>query len=305
MVFLRKISLIGLILSGCIFLFACAQTTEDSVQNLPKVIPDFTPKGWELYDQVKQFTPENLYEHINGRAEFYIAYDVAGMTFANFMKDGLKGPFIDLFIYDMGNATNAFGVFSAERSQEGSPVKLGRDAYGQDANYYIWKGRYYITIIASETSEELQTIGREIAKKTSSALNDSGEKVWGLMAIPQKDIVPRTIKYVKTDAMGLDFMKNTYMAQYRKYDTDIKYLLSQRESETTAKDTIKKYGDFAKQYGKGTELKITDGINLIVCDMEDYFDVVFQKGNLVAGVLSVKEKELAVKAATEMFNQLP
>ena len=39
-------------------------------------------------------------------------------------------------------------------------------------------------------------------------------------------------------------------------------------------------------------------------EMQPYFDVVFQKGNLVAGVLSVKEKELAVKAAVEMFNQL-
>ena len=305
MISLRKTSIIALILSGCIFLSACAQTSLDSAQNLPKIIPDFTPKGWELYDQVKQFTPENLYEHINGRAEFYIAYDVVGMTFANFMKDGLKGPFIDLFIYDMGNPTNAFGVFSAERSQEGAPVKLGRDAYGQDANYYIWKGRYYITIIASETSEELRNIGREIAKKTSNALNDSGEKVWGLKAMPQKDMITGTIKYVKTDAMGLDFMKNTYMAQYRKYDTDIKYFLSQRESDKIANDIVGQYGDFANQYGKGYETKVSDGTNLIVCDMDDYFDVVFQKGNLVAGVLSVTEKELALKSAMEMFNQLP
>jgi len=302
---LRKTSIFGLILSVCIFLSACAKTTDDSIQSLANIIPDFTPENWELYDQVKQFTPENLYEHINGRAEFYIAYDVVGMTFANFMKDGLKGPFIDLFIYDMGNATNAFGVFSAERSQEGTPVKLGREAYGQDANYYIWKGRYYITIIASETTEELRSISREIANKTSNALSDSGEKVWGLMVMPQKDMIAGTIKYVKTDAMGLDFMKNTYMAQYRKYDTDIKYFLSQRESDKIANDIVGQYADFAKQYGKGSEIKVSDGTNLIVCDMEDYFDVVFQKGNLVAGVLSVKEKGLAVKAAMEMFNQLP
>jgi REP element-mobilizing transposase RayT len=269
------------------------------------MLPDFTPKNWELYDQVKQFTPVNLYEHINGRAEFYIAYDVAGMTFANYMKDGLNGPFIDVFIYDMGSPTNAFGVFSAERSQEGTPVKLGREAYRQEANYYIWKGRYYITIIASETSEELRNIGREIAQKASHSLSDSGEQVWGLQVMPQKDRILGTIKYVKTDAMGLDFMKETYMARYRKFDTDIKHFLSQRESETTAEKTIQQYADFAKQYGKGTEAKVINGINLIVCDMEDYFDVVFQKSSLVAGVLSVKERGLAEKAAVEMFEQLP
>ncbi|MCJ7771952.1 MAG: hypothetical protein MUP22_02340, partial [Desulfobacterales bacterium] len=179
------------------------------------------------------------------------------------------------------------------------------DAYRQDANYYVWKGKYYITVIASETSTELQAIGNDIAEKASHALNDSGDKVWGLSALPQKYQVAGTIKYVKTDAMGLDFMKDTYMAQYRKYNINIKHFLSQKESKKAAGEIVKQYADSATQYGKGTETKTLDGTNLIICDMEDYVDVVFQKGNLVAGVLSVKEKELAVKTAIDMFNQLP
>jgi hypothetical protein len=298
-------STLVLIISVFVFLSACAKTTDDATQNLPKTILGFTPQGWKLYNTVKQFTPENLYEHINGRAEFYIAYDVAGMTFANFMKDDLKGPFIDLFIYDMGNVTNGFGVFSAERSLEGSPLQLGREAYRQGANYYIWKGRYYITIIASETSSELETIGKTLAENISNALTDSEEKVWGLLAMPQKDMIAGSIKYVKSDAMGLDFMKNAYMAQYHIYNTDIKHFLSPSKSEKIAKNVIKQYAAFAKQYGNGAETKTINGTDLLICDMEDYYDVVFQKGNLVAGALSVKEKELAVKAAMEMHNQLP
>jgi len=303
--FLKKTSMLILILSGCIFLSTCSQTTTEKPPNLPKIIPGFTPQSWKLYDMVKQFTPENLYEHINGRAEFFIAYAVEGMTFAGFVKTDLNGPFVDLFIYDMGNPTNAFGVFSAEKSQEGSPLLLGRLAYKQGANYYIWKGRYYITVIASETSTKLEAIGKELAEKTSHALNDSGGEVWGLSAFPQKDLIAGTIKYVRTDAMGLDFMKNTYMAQYRKYNTDIKYFLSKNESEKIAEDIVNQYTEFAKQYGNGAETNVIDGAPLTICDMEDYYDVVFKKGDLVAGVLSVKKKELGVKAAMDMFNQLP
>lgn len=305
MIYLKKTFMLVLILSGFIFLFSCFQPTGDARQNLPKSISGLTPENWKLYDTIKQFTPENLYEHINGRAEFFIAYDLMGMTYANFVKNDLNGPFIDLFIYDMGNPTNAFGVFSAERSNEGTPLKIGRDAYRQDANYYVWKGKYYITVIASETSAELEAIGKDLAEKASHALNDSGDKVWGLSALPQKDLVAGSIKFVKTDAMGLDFMKNTYMAQYRKYNINIKHFLSHKESEKAADDTVKQYADFAIQYGNGTETKAVNGTNLIVCDMEDYVDVVFQKGSLVAGVLSVKEKEVAVKAAMDMFHNLP
>ncbi|MCJ7773150.1 MAG: hypothetical protein MUP22_08470, partial [Desulfobacterales bacterium] len=128
MISLKKALMLVLIISGFIFLSACTRTTEDASKNLPKIVSGLTPENWKLYDTVKQFTPENLYEHINGRAEFFIAYDVVSMTFANFVKNDLNGPFVDLFIYDMGTPTNAFGVFSAERSHEGTPLKIGRDA---------------------------------------------------------------------------------------------------------------------------------------------------------------------------------
>ena len=65
-----------------------------------------------------QFGPENLYEQINGRAEYYLAYDVIGMTFASFDKSTDNSIFINLSIYDMGTPTNAFGVFSGERPLE-------------------------------------------------------------------------------------------------------------------------------------------------------------------------------------------
>ena len=40
-------------------------------QRLPVLVAGSTPKGWQIFDKVKQFTPENLYEQINGRAAFF------------------------------------------------------------------------------------------------------------------------------------------------------------------------------------------------------------------------------------------
>ena len=177
-------------------------------QSLPVMVAGSTPKGWQIFDEVKQFTPENLYEQINGRAAFFLAYDMIRMTYVSFVNSEKASQFINLSIYNMATPTNAFGVFSAERSQGDSPLDLGRASYRTDANYFAWKGQYYIQIISSEATDEFQRIGMDLARKVTDFLLDSGEQVWGLTALPLTDRMPESVQYFKVDAMGLDFMRN-------------------------------------------------------------------------------------------------
>ena len=273
-------------------------------QNLPDLLENIVPINWELFERVKRFTPENLYEQINGRAEFFLAYDIISLTFASFMNRNDNSQFTDLYIYDMGTPTHAFGVFSAERLPGEKSLDLGREAYHSDANYYVWKGRYYIQIIASEASGELKRIGMELAERVSDFLVDSGENVWGLTTLPLTDRVPDSIQYFKVDFMGLDFMRNTFTARYSKYDTDVTLFLSQRESLESAQTVVDQYAEFAKKYGKGIDHLRIDGVELIACDMGKNYDVIFQRGHLMGGVLSVKDRNMAVQAAIDFWKQL-
>ena len=282
-----------------------AELTVTASQSLSVKVAGLTLNGWEIYDKVLQFTAENLYEQINGRAEFYLAYDVMGMTFASFEKGTDNGHFIDLSIYDMGTPTNAFGVFSGERTRGVSPIDIGREAYRAGANYYIWKGQYYTQIVASDTTDEFQRIGLDLARKATDFLLDSGEPVWGLNALPQVDRVTGSVKYFLVNAMSLDFMRNTYVAQYNKGDAVVTIFLSQRESQEIARATVAKYIEHAKKYGEGVKGLTVDGLELVSCDMNGSYDVVFQKGNLVGGVSAVEEQSLTIQAAIDLWRQLP
>jgi len=274
-------------------------------QNLSKRIVSLAPKGWEIFDKVKQFTAQNLYEQINGRAEFFLAYDMIRMTFASFVNSANKGEFIDLSIYGMGTLTNAFGAFSGERSKGGSPVRLGRAAYRSGANFFFWKGRYYVRVIASEETEKLRKIVTYFAVKVSAFLGNSGGPVWGLTALPQRDLVPESVQYVKVNAMGLDFMTNTYLARYRKGKTVVRVFLSRRDSPKTARTVVARYVGYAGEYGKGIDRINQSGVKLIVCDMDGEYDVIFRKGRLVGGVSSVDDRLLAIEAAIDLWRQLP
>jgi len=276
------------------------------------MIESLTPEGWELYDKVRQFTPENLYQQINGRAEYYLAYDVIGMTFASFDKSTDNSIFINLSIYDMGTPTNAFGVFSGERPLDAPRLKLGRDAYRMGANHYIFQGQYYIQITAAGVehaaslfnTDELQQVCVDLAEKVTDLLQDSGQPVWGLTALPETDRVPQSVQYFLVDALGLDFMRNTYTAKYYKGKTIVSIFLSQQDSPESARETVARFREHANLYGKGVNIFSADGIELVSCDMDGSYDVVFQKGRLVAGVTEVKDKRLAVEATIDLWKQL-
>lgn len=275
-----------------------------SPRALAAMVATLTPRGWKIHDKVMWFTPENLYEKIDGRAEFYLAYDIIGMYFVSFEKGSDSGIFIDISIYDMGTPTNAFGVFSAERPLGSPQLKLGRDAYRSGTDYYIWKGRYYVQLIAPDDSVEIQQCAMDMAKELTESLQDLNEPVWGLTALPKTNLVPQSVRYYLVDAMGLDFMRNTYIARYHRGQTEVAVFLSRQDSVESAQATVAGFIEHANLYGKQVKPLTVDGIELMVCDMGEINDIVFQKGLLVAGVTEVEDQQAGVQAAIDLWRQL-
>ena len=293
---------LALMVAALMFIWSDRQLTAS--QSLQVIVTGFTPKDWEIFDEVKQFVPENIYEQINGRASFFLAYDMIKMTYASFVNGVNPAQFIDLSIYNMGTTTNAFGVFSSERSPEAPPLNIGRTAYRSGANYFIWKGQYYIRLISSDATDELRRIAMDLVRKVTESLPDSDEQPWGLAALPLKDRISSSIQYVKANAMGMDFLHDTYMAQYRKSGTKVSAFLSRRDSAEAARGVVDQYATFAKKYGKGVDRLRVEGVDLLLCDMRGSYDAVFHKGRLIGGVSAVDDRDLAVRAAIELWQQL-
>lgn len=298
---------------GCLALIlgiaSCADTNPEApnapaAKPLPDRVAQLAPAGWRLYDQVEQFTPENLYVPINGRAEFYLAYDVVSLTFATFENASDPLQSAELSIFDMGTPTNAFGVFSAERLGGEAPLPFGRAAYHSGASVYAWAGQYYVRAIATSASGDLEPITKALAREAVATLPDSGERVWGLSALPAADRVPDSVRYFQVDALGLEFMRHTYTAQYQSGGEVVAAFVSRRDTAATAQATVTAYAQYAQRYGKGVERVQADGRELLVCNMGTVFDVVFHKGRLVGGVTSVPSRARAIAVATKLQEQL-
>ncbi len=298
----RTVRVSGSIAAAAMLTFSGHATPQSS---LSATLASLTPEGWQLFDDtVLTFSPENLYEQIDGRAEFYLAYDVVDMTFASYEKGAEAGQFIDVSVYDLGVPTHAFGVFAGERTFDAPELGLGRGSYRSGANYYIWKGQYYIQIIASDTTEDLQRYGLSIGREVAGVLPDDGEAVWGLEVLPLQDRVHGSEQFFLVDALALDFMRNTYTAEYTRSGTVVTTFVSRRDNAESARDALDRYVEYAEQYGDAVEHLTVDGVQLIACDMGDEHDVVFRKGILVGGVTAVEDRNLAIQSAVELHSQI-
>ncbi|UCC22957.1 MAG: hypothetical protein JSW23_02495 [Planctomycetota bacterium] len=298
----------GLVLPVVVVVAGCGVIRQGvpaaSPSELAETVGALRPRGWRVHNDVTWYTAENLYELIDGRAEFYISYDVVGVCFASFTQSSESDIFVDVSIYDMGTATNAFGVFTAERSPEGRQLRLGRESYRAGADYYVWKGRYYVQVIATDDSEEHQQITRDIAEQVTDALGESKESVWGLKALPRENLVPGSVRYYLVDAMGLDFMKNTYMARYQRAETEVVVFLSRCDSVESAESAVAGFMEHMNFYGKGVKQLTVEGIEMAACDMGGVHDIVFRKGRLVGGVTEVEDQEVGIEAAVELWRQV-
>jgi hypothetical protein len=267
----------------------------------PGLLDDLAPSGWKPLENVTHFTADTLYEKIDGRAEEYLDYKFVGLTCVSLVNAQDSKQFIDVYLYDMGQPAQAFGVFSVERTEGLPAVTLGREGYRAKASYFFWKGRYYVQVLGSGKGDTIEQVGLNVARTLEKRLTDDGKPLWGFKALPGKDRIPGSIQYFVKDAMSLDFMKETYIALYRKGDVKVTAFLSKQPSGEVAAKTLASYEGHMKKYGKIVEKREADAYTLITADMGGAFDIVFRKGNLIGGVSMVEDLSVAEKAAQDIL----
>lgn len=295
----------GILFSLCflwaLFLFtniSVAQEKPETVQvtlSLENSILDLMPLGWRLYDKIEIYSPQDMYEKINGSAEMYLAYDVSSMNFVSLETEKDEGgKYIDIFIFDMNSSLNAFGVYSIGRPSDVKKAGIGQGSYIQDSGCYFWKGQYYIKIDVSEDSPNMESTVLTMAQKLSELIPDRGEQPWGQKIFPENGRIKYSLKYFHTDLMGLDFISNTFIAKYDFSDMEVMVFVSRTESQDEAQKSLTMYREYVREFGKGFTQKEREDRKILLAELSQGYDAItYQKGYLI-GVLSVPTAEKAV-----------
>lgn len=190
--------------------------------------------------QVRVYSKDNLYEYVNGHAEFFISSGFKSLAVTGYrdinQKDG--DPPVVSEIYDMGSPEGALGVIS----QEAKGLKsfgVGFIGYKSRKSAIFVKGPYYVKLtLFSGDRQALYALADEISK----GMGDLKTELPQFAIFPESDAIKGSEGYVSRNYMGLDFMANVFTYQYKRDDNEFTaFLVSPNNNELYIKQMLSFY----------------------------------------------------------------
>lgn len=162
--------------------------------------------------QPRVFTKDNLFELVNGHAEFFISAGFKQSAVAGYRIAGVDGgmPLVNIDVYDMGTPENAFGVM-AEEGAQAQAFDVGFMGVQTGESVMFIKGPYYVKVTA---------FGKGVDKLSASARAVDKAMTGVASILPQFDRLPdkgSTGKnYVRKDYLGMDFFAGVFEKKYNR-----------------------------------------------------------------------------------------
>ena len=117
--------------------------------------PLISSSGQSPLTPLETFDAETLSDKINGKAELYLSAGFIRLHSQRFKDEAAGDVWMEVFVYDMQSAQNAFSVFSAQRRQDARTLDLGQYAYQTQNAIFFSHGPFYVEIVASDVSETI------------------------------------------------------------------------------------------------------------------------------------------------------
>ncbi len=302
----RKLKIL-LVLTGIFVWFEASSWAVPLESLIPK---KDLPDGWVLVEGPQPYTKKTLFEHIDGQAELYFKYGFQKSVFAIYQNRKNQEDQIELDIYDMGNALQAFGIFSRFRNED-RPGGFGLESYLDDHSALFYQGRYFVMLYATESNPDFL---RQFSKLVSLKISDPSPPPKEIGYFPKNGLKPGSIQYFPEGLLGHQFLKRGFQGTYiekdgakekvevedkdkikaRTEDKEFKLFLAIFKDSQEAMSALKVYKDDLSKKGKVSSGSVIEFKTSTLRGEDPYQGKVFvlQKGVYLLGAVGFeKEKE--------------
>lgn len=192
--------------------------------------------------QIRLYSKDNLYEYVNGHAEFFISSGFKSLAVAGYRgKKQKKGdPPVVAEIYDMRSPGGALGVISQE-AKGLETFEAGFLGYKSLKSVMFIKGPYYVKLnLFSGGEKPLYALARDISDK----LGEIETQLPQFAKFPKPGSVKGSEGFVSRNYLGLDFMVNVFTYEYkRKGEEFTAFLVAPENKERYIKEMLSFYDE--------------------------------------------------------------
>jgi hypothetical protein len=172
-------------------------------------LPLTSPSGWPR-GAVESYDRDTLYEKINGKADAYLVYGLAGLRFASYANPADPDEaYVDVYAYDMGTPLDAFGMYRSQRTGRETAADIGDEGVDTGRALFARRGPYYLEVMASGPRAEDEA--RALAGALADALSSDTPAVVP-PAFPTDGL--RIVRFERQGAFGVSTLRDAFVALY-------------------------------------------------------------------------------------------
>jgi hypothetical protein len=289
-----RISFTGALLIIIFCFFPAIAGAGPSIDDL--LPPASAAAGWKPAGQPYQYTPENLYQYINGAADLFISYGFIKLSGSEYIAVSGSQESLTVDIYDMKNKLNAFGVFQSKRDPDSMSLNIGAGAFGSEQYLYFYKARFYVEIQAYLTGGRDKKVLADLARSIAEKIQGNSTPPAELRYLPASGLVPGSEKYITGGILGHAFLDKGLMGDYRVGQDVVKAFVAFFPSPAGAAAAMSAYNDFLQKAGK-KQLDLNGFGEAGFVSEEPYHKqlLVAQQGAFVAGVTDLNSVPAGIR----------
>jgi hypothetical protein len=239
----------------CFLIFIISGTLSAQEFNMPEL------EGYKKIMNYPVFTPDNLWDFINGAADTYLAYGFIDLHVAEYKKGK---NVIKLEIYKHSDNTMAFGIYSSERSPSFRFMNIGAQGYIADGAINFFKGDYYVKIRTYSKSEKTLKSSESLAAKVAEMLQGESKMPAVLSQFPETGRKKNEETYINESVLGHKFLNKAFKASYEVGSDVFSIFILGNSSPDEAKKSVDAYLKAAGQEptdASGGKYMLSDGYN--------------------------------------------
>ena len=254
----------------------------------PIEIPGAQPMG-----DTEFYSPESLYEKIDGRAPAYIEFHFQQLRSRSFSAPGSPGSYVDVYEYRMNSPLNAFGIFALERDPSGKPLDFAPDGYSGEMGFYFRQGNCYVQVIASDQKPATMGLARSVSEHLAKTIPPDNTGLDSRRRLPEKGLIPESVNFTQENALGQAFLKDVFQADYQFEGQKISFFLMVSTPEAAAK-AWNSFLAFSGRYGgKAEALPDIAGAKIFQAQNFGKWKLIYQRDGELGGVLDAQDPAAA------------
>jgi hypothetical protein len=188
--------------------------TSPSASLFPEAIAGLVRMG-----QIRHFGKDDLYEYINGHAEYFIGAGFRGLGVGEFAVPGSQQPNLVVNLYDMGTPLNAFGVLVDEAGDQQS-VEVGTLGFKSDRGLSFIHGPLYVQMSLFDNP----TSPLETARFMAAILAETVDRADLAFRFPELGVTKST-RFVREYYRGVEFLNNVLERTFERNTTEIQVFM--------------------------------------------------------------------------------